>query len=140
LTAKKEGPSLYDVCDPLLQEYRGGDPHLGKFYRTALGNPALRPLLRRTGLPALKDEARLGALRAALAHARNDAAPDWSAVGAPVAALMEGIDVRHPAPPPAAPEVAPKPAEIEAAIRACGAHLLRAYAKTASFRPMPPST
>ena len=61
LTAKKDGPSLYDVCDPLLQEYRGGDPHLGKFYRTALGNPALRPLLRRTGLPALKDEARLGA-------------------------------------------------------------------------------
>ena len=42
---------------------------------------------------------------------------------------MEGIDVRHPAPPPAAPGSAPKPAEIEAAIRACGAHLLRAYAK-----------
>src|SRR6476469_7233359 len=129
LTAKKDGPSLYDVCDPLLQEYRGGDPHLGKFYRTALGNPALRPLLRRTGLPALKDEGRLGALRAALAHARDDAAPDWSAVGAPVAALMEGIDVRHPAPPVAAPGLAPKPAEIEAAIRVCGAHLLRSYAK-----------
>ena len=61
LTARKDGPSLYDVCDPLLLKYRGGDPHLGKFYRTALGNPALRPLLRRTGLPALRDETRLGA-------------------------------------------------------------------------------
>ncbi len=50
LTAAKDGPSLYDVCDPLLLKYAGGDPHLGKFYRTALGNPALRPLLRRTGL------------------------------------------------------------------------------------------
>ena len=66
LTARKDGPSLYDVCDPLLLDYRGGDPHLGKFYRTALGNPALRPLLRRTGLPQLRDERRLdGAARGA---------------------------------------------------------------------------
>jgi hypothetical protein len=50
LTARKDGPSLYDVCDPLLLKYDGGDRHLGKFYRTALGNPALRPLLRRAGL------------------------------------------------------------------------------------------
>ena len=42
LTARKDGPSLYEVCDPVLLKYRGGDPHLGKFYRTALGNPALR--------------------------------------------------------------------------------------------------
>ena len=66
LTARKDGPSLYDVCDPVLLKYRGGDPHLGKFYRTALGNPALRPLLRRTGLPALRDESGLGALHEAL--------------------------------------------------------------------------
>ena len=59
LTARKDGPSLYDVCDPVLLNYEGGDPHLGQFYRTALGNPALRPLLRRTGLPELKDEGRL---------------------------------------------------------------------------------
>ena len=59
LTARKDGPSLYDVCDPLLLNHAGGDPHLGKFYRTALGNPALRPLLRRTGLTELRDEARL---------------------------------------------------------------------------------
>ena len=72
LTAQKDGPSLYDVCDPVLLNYRGGDPHLGKFYRTALGNPALRPLLRRTGLPALRDEGRLQRLREALtARARR---------------------------------------------------------------------
>src|SRR6266536_6723754 len=85
LTVRKDGPSLYDVCDPLLQSYSGGDPHLGQFYRTALGNPALRPLLRRTGLPALKDEGRLNALREALTRARDEAEPDWAAVGQTVA-------------------------------------------------------
>ena len=141
LTAKKDGPSLYDVCDPLLQEYRGGDPHLGKFYRTALGNPALRPLLRRTGLPALKDEGRLGALRAALARARDDAAPDWSAVGAPVAALMEGIE-RAPSRAAAGgargrrPNLPRSKRRSAPAARTCCAPMKR----TASFRPMPPST
>src|SRR5258707_1225765 len=110
LTAHKDGPSLYDVCDPLLQKYQGGDPHLGQFYRTALGNAALRPLLRRTGLPALKDEGRLNAVRAALKRARDEATPDWAAVGAPVAELMGDIDVPHPRPAPAAaPSRAPDP-------------------------------
>src|ERR1700755_1539605 len=117
LTVRKDGPSLYAVCDPVLLKYSGGDPHLGQFYRTALGNPALRPLLRRTGLPALKDEKRLAALRAALPPARHAAAPDWAAVGAPVAALMDGINVQHPKPAPAfAPAKAPGLAEIEQAI------------------------
>src|SRR5947207_15766807 len=102
LTARKDGPSLYDVCDPLLGRPGGGDPHLGKFYRTALGNPALRPLLRRTGLPALRDEKRLGALQDALIRARDDAEPDWAAVGAPVAELRADIGVNHPAPKPGA--------------------------------------
>ena len=75
LTARKDGPSLYDVCDPLLQRPGSGDPHLGKFYRTALGNPALRPLLRRTGLPELQDDARLAGLREALTRARDDETP-----------------------------------------------------------------
>jgi len=129
LTAHKDGPSLYDVCDPLLLKYEGGDQHLGQFYRTALGNPALRPLLRRTGLPALRDEGRLNALRQALLRARDDAEPDWAAVGAPVAELMDGIGVRHPQPPAAAPSTAPAMAEIENAIRVCAKHLLRSYAK-----------
>jgi hypothetical protein len=129
LTARKDGPSLYDVCDPLLQKYQGGDPHLGQFYRTALGNAALRPLLRRTGLPALKDERRLNAVRAALQRARDEQAPDWAAVGAPVAELMGDIDVRHPKPAPSAPARAPDMREIEQTIRTCATHLLRSWAK-----------
>jgi hypothetical protein len=130
LTVRKDGPSLYDVCDPLLQSYAGGDQHLGQFYRTALGNPGLRPLLRRTGLPALRDEGRLAALRTALKRARDEAEPDWDAVGAPVAELMAGIEVRHPEPRPLpAPARPPAMAEIERTIRICAAHLLRSYAK-----------
>ena len=130
LTARKDGPSLYDVCDPLLLNYTGGDPHLGKFYRTALGNPALRPLLRRTGLPQLRDERRLEAVRAALNRARDEDAPDWEAVGQPIAELMTTIDVRHPKPAPAeAPAKAPDLADIERVIRTCGTHLLRSFGK-----------
>jgi hypothetical protein len=128
LTARKDGPSLYDVCDPLLLKYDGGDRHLGKFYRTALGNPALRPLLRRAGLSELRDGGRLGQLQQALKQARDEAAPDWTAIGRPVAALLDTIELSHPKPPQlAAPERAPGLAEIEAAIRSCGAHLLRSF-------------
>src|SRR4051794_10438611 len=128
LTGPKDGPSLYDVCDPLLRKRSGGDPHLAKFYNTALGNPALRPLLRRTGLPELRDQARLHGLRAALIAARDYREPDWAAVGAPVSALLDGIELRHPQPKPArSPERAPGLAEIEHVIRACGEHLLRSF-------------
>jgi hypothetical protein len=130
LTARKDGPSLYDICDPLLLKPHGGDPHLSKFYRTALGNPALRPLLRRTGLFELCDEPRLARLREALTHARDDAAPDWAAIGQPVADLLDTIELAHPMPKPAAlPDRAPDVAEIEPVIRAAGAHLLRSYTK-----------
>src|SRR5579872_406152 len=129
LTGSKDGPSLYDICDPLLLNPTSGDPHLAKFYRTALGNVALRPLLRRAGLAELKDEARLQALRQALIRARDDAAPDWAAIGAPVAALLDTIERPHPAPRPAGPgeRAAPPLADIERIIRACGASLLRAF-------------
>jgi hypothetical protein len=128
LTAAKDGPSLYDVCDPLLLKYAGGDPHLGKFYRTALGNPALRPLLRRTGLTELLDEPRLARLREALVQARDQTEPDWAAIGAPVADLVDTIGLSHPRPPPeAAPARAPELAAIESAIRSCAAHLLKSF-------------
>jgi hypothetical protein len=130
LTARKDGPSLYDVCDPLLRQANGGDPHLAKFYKTALGNPALRPLLRRTGLTELNDAPRLQRLREALRRARDDAAPDWAAISQPVADLLDTIDLQHPKPAPAtAPPRAPDLAAIEAAIRTCGAHLLASFGK-----------
>ena len=128
LLARKDGPSLYDVCDPLLLDETGGDPHLSKFYRTALANPALRPLLRRSGLSELNDAARLSGLSQALIRARDDETPDWAAIGRPVAELLDTIKLHHPKPPPAAPDVAPpRLSEIEHAIRTCGAHLLRSY-------------
>ena len=131
LTARKDGPSLYDVCDAVLLNPGRGDPHLAKFYRTALGNPALRPLLRRTGLFELREAPRLERLRQALTAARDDAAPDWAAIGQPVAALLDTIDLGHPSPKPAPmPERAPGLAEIEPVIRACGAHLLRSFAQS----------
>lgn len=134
LTARKDGPSLYDVCDPLLLKHGGGDQHLSRFYKTALGNPALRPLLCRTGLTELRDAPRLQRLREALIRARDDAAPDWASIGQPVAALLDTIDVQHPRPlpcpdPAATPAGAPGLAEIEPVIRLCGAHLLRSFGK-----------
>jgi hypothetical protein len=130
LTARKDGPSLYDVCDPVLLNPGGGDPHLRKFYKTALGNPALRSLLRRTGLAELRDEPRLQRLREALVAARDDKTPDWAAIGQPVAALLDTIDFSHPSPKPAPePARAPDLAGIENVIRICGAHLLRSFAR-----------
>src|ERR1700676_2392436 len=130
LTARKDGPSLYDVCDPLLLNHGGGDPHLAKFYKTALANPALRPLLRRTGLAELRDEPRLQRLREALIRARDDEEPDWAAVGQPVAELLDTIDLQHPRPKPApAPARAPDLSEIESVIRTSAAHLLRSFGR-----------
>ncbi len=128
LTAAKDGPSLYDVCDPLLLAPHQGDAHLSKFYRTALCNPALRVLLRRAGLPELRDQVRLEALRSAILHARDDASPDWQAVAEPVAALLDTVDLGHPTPKPlyARPAV-PALSDIDHAIRTCGAHLLRSF-------------
>jgi hypothetical protein len=130
LMARKDGPSLYDICDPVLLKSHGGDAHLSKFYRTALGNPALRPLLCRAGLPELRDEPRLTSLREALTRARDDAEPDWEAIGTPVAALVDTIELAHPQP-PKAPASGPAPAldQIDSVIRTCGAHLLRSYGR-----------
>ncbi|WP_316174036.1 MULTISPECIES: hypothetical protein [unclassified Bradyrhizobium] len=130
LTARKDGPSLYDVCDPVLNHPRSGDPHIANFYRTAIGNPALRTLLRRSGLAELKDSSRVNALRQALVQARDDEQPDWETVGLPVAALIDSFELRHPQP-PAASEACKLPAagEIERVIRACGADLLGSFAR-----------
>jgi hypothetical protein len=130
LTAPKDGPSLYDICDPLLRRHRGGDAHLATFYRTALGNAALRPLLRRAGVPELRDEQCLQALRTALTQARDDENPDWSAIGRPIATLLDTLELQHPNPPAlTSPGTPPPMQEIDAAIRTCGRHLLRSFGK-----------
>jgi hypothetical protein len=130
LTATKDGPSLHEVCDPVLRRPGGGNPHLAAFYRTALGNPALRLLLQRAGLPELQDGSRLRALQAALIRARDEEAPDWAAIGAPVAALLDTLDLRHPRPQPLPPPCRVPPLqEIERVIRMCGDHLLRSFAR-----------
>jgi hypothetical protein len=130
LTAGKTGPSLYDVCDPLLLNGHGGDPHLAKFYKTALSNPALRALLRRAGLPELSEPARMAALREALTRARDDTEPDWAAIGAPIAELLDTITLSHPKPGPVkANGAAPPLAEIERVIRASASHLMRSFRK-----------
>jgi hypothetical protein len=128
LTSAKDGPSLYDLCDPLLLRPGKGDAHLAKFYRTALGNPALRPLLCRAGLTELREPSRFEALRNALTRARDDEFPDWAAIGQPVAELLDTIRLQHPRPKPVpAPKQPPELAELEKIIRICGAHLLRSF-------------
>ncbi|MDB5568465.1 MAG: hypothetical protein JWP84_5031 [Tardiphaga sp.] len=128
LTACKDGPSLYDLCDPVFLKHIGGNAHIVKFYKTALGNPALRPLLCRAGLPELRDESRFKTLQQALIRARDDDAPDWAAIGRPVADLLDTIKLQHPAPQPAStPSHAPTLTEIDSIIRSCAAHLLRSY-------------
>jgi len=128
LTSAKDGPSLYELCDPLLLRPGKGDPHLAKFYQTALGNPALRPLLWRAGLPELRDPSRFETLRDALRSARDDASPGWAAIGQPVAELLDTIRLQHPRPKPMpAPRRTPDLADLEKVIRMCGAHLLRSF-------------
>jgi hypothetical protein len=130
VTARKDGPSLYDLCDPLLLCHQGGNPHLAKFYKTALGNPALRAVLRRAGLPELRNQSRFQTLQDAIIRARDDQEPDWSAVGRPVADLLDTLRQQHPHPAsvPATPR-APDLAEIETVIRSCGGHLLRSFGR-----------
>ena len=130
LTAAKTGPSLYDICDPLLAVPHQGDAHLSKFYKTALCDPALRLLLRRAGLPELAEVGRREALSAALLRARDDATPDWAAIGAPVAELLDTVKLSHAHPKPVFKhQPAPRLSEIDHAIRIAGAHLLRSFKK-----------
>jgi len=129
LTAAKDGPTLHELCDPLLARGSECDAHLRKFYRKAIANPALRLLLFRAGLPQLRDATRFETLRAALRAARGDA-PDWMAVGGPVADLIDEFPQRHPVrrvvPATGAP---PSRAAVERIIGACARHLLECFAK-----------
>jgi hypothetical protein len=130
LTAEKQGPTLYDLCDPLLRGSGPGDAHLRKFYQTALANPVLRPLLARAGVPQLRDPTCLRALQDALIAARDQAAPDWRAVGAPLAELIDEYPQQHPN--PALVQRAtriPPLSDIDRIISACARDLTGAFAK-----------
>jgi hypothetical protein len=128
LTARKDGPSIYDVCDPVLLNGHTGDEHLVKFYRTALRNAPLKSLLRGAGLPELRNETRLAAIQSALAQALDQESPDWAEIGRPFAELLDTIELSHPKPKPAAaPAHPPKPADIDRIVRACGKHLLGSF-------------
>jgi hypothetical protein len=130
LTAAKRGPTLYDLCDPLLAGAGDGDAHLRKFYRKALANPALRLLLSRAGVPQLQDESRFRALAVALGAARDATSPDWASIGAPVAALLDEYPQAHPKRAAvAAPDRMPSLAELDRIMHACARHLLGAFAK-----------
>lgn len=130
LTARKEGPSIYEVCDPVLLNGHRGDAHLGKFYKTALRNPALVALLRRAGIPELADETRLSALRDALTNARDQDNPDWAEIGRPFAELLDTVQLSHPKPNVVStPAYPPKASEIDKVIRTCGKHLLGSFAR-----------
>ena len=50
------------------------------------------------GFPNCATRPRLGVLRAALRQARDETSPDWAAIGAPVAALLDTIELSHPKP------------------------------------------
>ena len=59
LTGRKDGPSLYDICDPVLLRHHGGDAHLSNFglfaaptvisYLAQNGNYSSNPILDQEG-------------------------------------------------------------------------------------------
>ncbi len=130
-TTAKNGPTLYDLCDPLLAGAGEGNAHLRKFYKKALANPVLRLLLARAGVPQLRDEGRLRALSAGLRAARDDASPDWTAIGKPLAELLDEFPQQHPMRTRgAAPDRMPPRPEVDRIIGACARHLLDSFAKS----------
>lgn len=130
VTTPASGPTLHQLCDPLLAGRGGGDAHLRRFYKTALGNPALRVLLFRAGLPQLRDEARFRGLSEALRAARDDVSPDWAAIGRPLAALLDEMPQAHRRRPAiAATAEAPTQQQLDAIIRDCARHLLGTFAR-----------
>ena len=93
LTAGKDGPSLYDVCDPAAVQ------HATAATRISPNSTGPRSAIRRCGrccagpgCPNCATRRGLRRLREALRQARDDAAPDWAAIGQPVAALLDTID------------------------------------------------
>jgi hypothetical protein len=135
VTAAQNGPTIYELCDPLLRGSGSGNQHLRQVYKVAIRNPPLARLLARAGLPQLRDEARRQALQQAIVAARDEVAPDWQAIGSPLAALLDDYSKPRPKPRPRTKSVRPVSLnEIETIIRACATNLLRSFARN-SFIP-----
>ncbi len=130
ITTERVGPTIYDLCDELLltPSPSVGDAHLRRFYKTAIANIALRPVLSCAGLPQLQDPARFRALQDALRSARDDASPDWRAIGQPLAELLDEFPQSHPKPPSVPPPTKPVSRErVDGIIHGCAAHLLGSF-------------
>ncbi|MCX6898676.1 MAG: hypothetical protein NT105_08260 [Verrucomicrobia bacterium] len=130
VTAERVGPTIFDLCDELLltPSPSVGDAHLRRFYKTALSNVVLRPILSRAGLPQLRDEARFCTLQDALRATRDEATPDWRAIGRPLAELLDEFPQPHPKPSsvPASSETVSLE-RVDGIIRGCAAHLLGSF-------------
>ena len=130
LVSQRQGPTLFEVCDPLLRGAGAGDAHLRRFYRIAVANPALRLLLGRAGVAQLREDGRLRAVQDAIRAARDAASPDWGAVAKPIADLIDEFPQRHAERAPTARAVAPLAnPRIDDMIGACARHLLRSFAR-----------
>jgi hypothetical protein len=126
----KNGPTLYDLCDPLLLRTTSGNEHLRKLYKKALANRPMRLMLGRAGLPQLRDDGLVSALRESIRAARDQDAPDWDAIGAPIAVLLDTIVHQHPKPKCVNAAVPPVTRdEVDRIIRACARHLIDSFAK-----------
>jgi hypothetical protein len=127
---QKSGPSLYDLCDPLLNCPESSGTHVAAFYRKAVANLPLRLVLGRAGLAELRDPALFNAVRVAIIAARDEASPDWSATAKPIGGLIDA----YPQPRRERPAIAgsarmPSLAAVEEIIRRCAAHLLGRFAR-----------
>src|SRR5713101_7031496 len=136
LTQRAAGPTLYELCDPLLlAPDTAGESHLQRFYRVALAHPALRLILRRAGLPHLRDPSWCNAVRQSILAARDEPHPDWQRIGRPVADLLDKLPQHSPRRAHVAPSTTAVPLpRIEHLIQACAAHLMTSY-KTNDFIP-----
>ena len=96
LTARKDGPSLYDICDPLLLELRWRRPAPRQILPDRARQSGVAPAAAPGRLAGIARRRPPGSLQQALTRARDDAAPDWAAIGQPVAALLDTIKLSHP--------------------------------------------
>jgi len=131
LFAQKSGPTLYNLCDPLLNCSESSATQIAAFYRRAVANPPLRLVLGRAGLAELRDPALLNAVRGAIVAARDEASPDWSAKAKPICGLIDAYPLhrRERAANKGSARV-PSLADVEEIIRRCAAHLLGRFARS----------